>query len=58
MAILRQASRPSTSSPGSFGLGVAQLLGDLQRLVKAQVLPHHLGQHEVGGAVHDALHLG
>ena len=43
---------------GVLGLGIAQLLRDLQGLVKAQVLPHHLGQHEVGGAIHDALHLG
>ena len=42
---------------GVLGLGVAQLLGDLQRIVKAQVLTHHIGEHEVGGAVHDALHL-
>ena len=39
-------------------LGVAQLLSDLQSLVKAQILPHHLGEHEVGGAVDDAFHLG
>ena len=43
---------------GVLGLGVAQLLCDLQRVVKAQTLAHHLGEHEVGGAVHDALHLG
>ena len=39
-------------------LGVAQLLSDLQSLVKAQILPRHLGEHEVGGAVDDAFHLG
>ena len=43
---------------GVFGLGIAKLLCDLQRLVKAQILVDHLGQHEVGGAVDDALHLG
>ena len=43
---------------GILRLGVAQLLSDLQSLVKAQILPHHLGEHEVGGAVDDAFHLG
>ena len=43
---------------GVLRLGVAQLLSDLQSLVKAQILPHHLGEHEVGGAVDDAFHLG
>ena len=42
---------------GVLGLGVAQLLGDPQRIVKAQVLLHHLGEHKVGGAVDDALDL-
>ena len=57
MAILRQASRPSTLA-GVLGLGVAQLLRNVQRILKVKALPHHLGEHEVGGAVHDALHLG
>ncbi len=43
---------------GVLRLGVAQLLRDLQCLVKAQILVDHLGEHEVGGAVDDALHLG
>ena len=43
---------------GVLRLGVAQLLRDLQRIVKAQIFAHHLGEHEVGGAIHDALHLG
>ena len=43
---------------GVLGLGIAQFLRDLQGLIEAQILPHHLGQHKVGGAVDDALHLG
>ena len=43
---------------GVLGLGITQLLRDLECIVKAQILAHHLGEHEVGGAVHDALHLG
>ena len=43
---------------GVLGLGIAQLLGDLEGLGKAHVLPGHLGQHKVGGAVDDALHPG
>ena len=42
---------------GVLRLGVTQLLRDLQCLVEAQILPHHLGEHEIGGAVDDALHL-
>ena len=43
---------------GILGLRVAQLLCNFQCIIKAQTLTHHLGEHEVGGTVHDALHLG
>ena len=41
--------------PGVLGLGIAQLLGYAQRLGEFHVFPLHLGEHEVGGAVDDAL---
>ena len=42
---------------GVLRLGIAELLGDLERLVKAHVLALHLGEHEVRGAVDDAADL-
>ena len=42
---------------GVLGLGIAELLGQVQGLLKAHALPLHLGQHEVGRAIDDALDL-
>ena len=42
---------------GILRLGIAELLGDFERSFKAHVLPLHLGQHEVRGAVDDAADL-
>ena len=48
---------------GDLAAGVAAVhivagVRDVQRILKVKTLPHHLGEHEVGGAVYDALHLG
>ena len=42
---------------GILGFGIAQLLGNFQRGIKAHVFALHLGQHKVGGSVHNALDL-
>ena len=42
---------------GGIGLGVAELLGLLQRLVVGEARPAHLGEDVVGGAVDDPEHL-